>query len=436
MSLFVLRCVIFSLATCLTTCWFYGWPHTTYLLLRARAFCWLCADEVDRCRDPLPPDLPYFLPCRAQNTAIQTLFTVATSTEYALSILPGTVYDNVGVQACGAIGIFLFIAGWTTLTVSSAQLPLYTVAFFLFGHGVNYVSLGCLSLSEYTTNHVYMTMSLSLASQQLAAAIPPILWNVVLAFPDTSMRSVLSWYWLWTALPVGLLFVIFLPSQRQIVPLTPSVKTEALSNLIAPKSGSFWQLIQDPGYQVFVVWYASTNMAVNSAVTNMVDVMGEDVASYFGLVSWVPVGPLLGLMNDYVNSIWSLWGVTVLHTFVLTSFLLEERMVHYLAVSVIACSLGYIHALKVYYVNENYAKEHLGKLVGFASFVSGALQLLNIAVAHSQIPIKMEFGFWVIFSAAQFLMLWFLHQDYLESVRETKSVVSIVLGDSKKSYGF
>lgn len=408
MSLFAARVVVFSVATCLTTTWFYGWPHLSYILLRARTYCWLCNDGIDHCTGAVPAGKFYLEPCHEQSVAVQSLYTLATSTEYALSILPGIVYDNVGVRFCGGLGLFLFICGWVTLNLSSQSLPLYPLAFFLFGHGVNYVGLGCVSLSEYTVNYVYLTMSISMAAQQLAFVIPAVLWNLVLSNPDKPIDTVLAWYWAAVALPAGLLFVMFLPAQRRIRP-------RRLSSM-SIKDGATWRdfgkLVRDPTYLTFVAWYATINMAMNSVMTNMVEVMGQSVASFYGWVSWLPLGPFLGVLNDYVHSIWSLWGVTLCQVLILIAFMVDSDAYHYFAVSILAVSLGYVHALKVYYINENFPKEHLGKLVGFASLVSGLLQLANILVASSAIPIKMEFGFWLVFGAVQLLMISYLHDDY------------------------
>ena len=418
---FAVRAALFGVATLLTTTWFYGWPHTQFILFRSRVYCWLCDNSVmDHCTVPLPPGADYLDPCPAQAAKVEALYTLATSVEYALSVVPGYVYDNVGVRACGGIGVGLFAAGWTLFTMSSRSLQLYFPAFFLFGHGINYVALACLSLSEYAKDWEYLSMSIAMMAQQMATIIPPILWQLILAFPTVSPMWTLVGYWLCLGVPFGLTMISSLPSRRRVRRVS-GVVDESLD----PEWSSFFSELTRPDYLVYVAWYATTNMGVNTVMTNMVGTMGPNVSSYYGWISWLPLGPLMGLLNEYVHSIWSLWAITFAKVFIFTAFIVNSTSYNYFCVTLQMVEIGYVHALKIYYINENFEKQHLGKLAGFASFVSGLLQLLNIYVeGDSSIPIRFEFGFWLTFTPVQILMLGYLTKSHLRRMHACERVYS------------
>lgn len=425
---FVLRCLLFGLATLLTTTWFYGWPHTEFILLRQRAYCWLCDDsEIDHCSDPIPLDPGFIEPCRAQRAQIQALYTLATSVEYALSIIPGYVYDNVGVRRCGGIGVALFAMGWSLLSMSSQAWPLYIPAFFLFGHGINYVALACVSLSEFAKDWEYLTMSVAMMAQQVATIIPPLLWNAIQANPSVSPSVILDFYWVGLALPLGLAMVVNLPSRRRVPKISFCGVLELQES--EPQWSGFYREACKPEFIVYVAWYATTNMGVNTVMTNMVANMGTAVSSYYGWISWLPLGPLMGLLNEYIHSIWSLWAITIAKVFIFAAFIVNSPSYNYFVVTLQMVEIGYVHALKIYFINENFEREHLGKLSGVASLVSGLLQLLNIYVEGSNVPIRSEFGFWLTFTAVQCLMLAYLTRSHFKEQVKTNSSVYFSIRD-------
>lgn len=126
---------------------YFNWTAIADALLQDGAFEWECSAE-ERARRPVPPEMSYEPRCKKQEMAVNSLFTVASSSHFFCSFLGGLLLDLLGAKLTGMIGTGVMFSGWILLAFSSETFRGYTVAAVLIGLSVDTAFFPCLTAAN------------------------------------------------------------------------------------------------------------------------------------------------------------------------------------------------------------------------------------------------------------------------------------------------
>jgi MFS family permease len=85
--------------------------------------------------------------CHAQLLKLNWMFSVASTLTNVASLPIGIFLDYLGSRWTILTGTFLFSCGTMLFGLSSAEWPMYTIAYGLIGVGGPFIYIGCLNLS-------------------------------------------------------------------------------------------------------------------------------------------------------------------------------------------------------------------------------------------------------------------------------------------------
>ncbi|PFH36319.1 transporter, major facilitator family protein [Besnoitia besnoiti] len=165
--------VVYVLYTFASARVLFGWPNLSSMLFRAGAFSWLCRGE------PLVEDKRYL--CRAQDSAVQFLFTVGIAVAFCFSLGAGLLMDFRGPKVCACVGQLMNTLGWILLGVAGESCQTYIPGVLCLALGADAGYLPALNISNLFPGHeglVIVTMS---AAMSASFSVPTIM--------DASWRS-------------------------------------------------------------------------------------------------------------------------------------------------------------------------------------------------------------------------------------------------------
>lgn len=118
----------------LTGPWFLNWTPFSDLLVRTGVYSWLCTGA-----DAVPPEGGDSTvgACLAQQEALSSLFTIASTTTFCCSVLSGLMLDHLGSATCALVGWLMMALGWALLASSSQRFVAYPTALGFLGSSVD-----------------------------------------------------------------------------------------------------------------------------------------------------------------------------------------------------------------------------------------------------------------------------------------------------------
>lgn len=129
---------------------YFNWTAIADALFQHGAFLWKCSPE--ELAKP-PPEVSYEPRCKGQEMAVNSLFTIASSSHFFCSFLGGLLLDLLGSKLTGMIGTGIMFIGWLLLALSSEAFNAYTVAAVLIGLSVDTAFFPCLTVANLFPKH-------------------------------------------------------------------------------------------------------------------------------------------------------------------------------------------------------------------------------------------------------------------------------------------
>ena len=127
---------------------YFNWTPIADILLQHGVFKWKCTPEEIAAATGSPNFVSYEPLCKAQELAINSLFMIASSSNFCCSFLGGLLLDLAGPKATGMIGIGALLVGWLLLALSTETVNCFIVAAVLIGMSTDTAFFPCLSAAN------------------------------------------------------------------------------------------------------------------------------------------------------------------------------------------------------------------------------------------------------------------------------------------------
>ncbi|CBZ50667.1 putative major facilitator superfamily domain-containing protein [Neospora caninum Liverpool] len=421
--------VVYILYTFASARVLFGWPSLSSMLFRAGAFEWLCRDE------PSVTDKRYL--CRAQDSAVQLLFTVGVAVAFCFSLAAGLLMDFQGPKVCACVGQLMNTVGWVLLGVASEDCQTYIPGVFCLALGADAGYLPSLNISNLFPGQeglVIVTMS---AAMSASFSVPTIMDGFWRNHPEQSFFWICVTYAI-TGTGVCFLVALFLfPSrsymsqeelmresrqgsssanapastERNEKPEAEALTTKEAKTAWEPVDGEpaeaavgrgsaqrqgegaqlaagleasatipFAKQLRSPYFYCFYIYWPLNALFYNFYMTsaeNLFNAHVNDVLGILGPLSMVPA-ILLGKLADT-------WGVMALVLFIISSgvlmyaFALSRFVPCYYVSAVFSCLYLSNFSGQMYaYMSDTFRSTDFGKVVGVTSATGGLLSLLRI----------------------------------------------------------
>ncbi|OEH74733.1 major facilitator family protein [Cyclospora cayetanensis] len=186
--------LIYVFITLSTSCVYFGWGPLSIILFNSGAYLWLCNEDEQELakaarqallsRNALSSestaaaealDKPF---CVAQDTNVQTLFTVCYATHFIVSGAAGVLIDTAGPKVTAILGQTLNLCGWFILGGFTDSFRGILPAFVLIGAGADMCFLPMLCISNVFPGSSGFILTVMGASCSLSSVVPMVLRTI------------------------------------------------------------------------------------------------------------------------------------------------------------------------------------------------------------------------------------------------------------------
>ncbi|XP_026190222.1 uncharacterized protein LOC34618030 [Cyclospora cayetanensis] len=165
--------LIYVFITLSTSCVYFGWGPLSIILFNSGAYLWLCnEDEQELAKAARQPF------CVAQDTNVQTLFTVCYATHFIVSGAAGVLIDTAGPKVTAILGQTLNLCGWFILGGFTDSFRGILPAFVLIGAGADMCFLPMLCISNVFPGSSGFILTVMGASCSLSSVVPMVLRTI------------------------------------------------------------------------------------------------------------------------------------------------------------------------------------------------------------------------------------------------------------------
>ncbi|XP_026190223.1 uncharacterized protein LOC34618029 [Cyclospora cayetanensis] len=167
--------LIYVFITLSTSCVYFGWGPLSHMLIESGASLWMCSTEeqLEFVVSPTPA-------CLAQDTSVQSLFTICYAAHFVVSGAAGVLIDTAGPKVTAVLGQILNICGWVFLGFSNEAFRATIPSFIFIGAGADMCFLPMLCIVNLFPGSSGFVFTALGAASSLSFAVPSMLRAVQL----------------------------------------------------------------------------------------------------------------------------------------------------------------------------------------------------------------------------------------------------------------